>query len=287
MDVKNQCWSQDLRLPCFNDASTIISQLEPFKYTPIPFQSKHLSSLKRNVWFALKRPADRSRSGLLCIWPAKKCCIFVIAPRVALLRLRVDPHFFEEGVGFTVFSATLSASTKTLSIEDTIAWKGRQLLGDTFTKRLHMAKQWLDHFCIADSRLMNGITLEIAQWVPLSSVRPTGVWNFMADDSRQSLIWVVPNMIESPDLDKVPQVPQVPQVPVALATRESGPDQWSLKSASQQSLGRALIRNLDISAALRSSGSSVFLEVGWNNDFNKWEAISIVSGPATNFDSPK
>jgi hypothetical protein len=65
---------------------------------------------------------------------------------------------------------------------------------------------------------------------------------------------------------------------VAIATRSSGPDQWTLTSAEGVSLGRALIRTLAVSSALRSAKTdTVRLEVEWNGVFKKWEGRAIAA----------
>ena len=68
---------------------------------------------------------------------------------------------------------------------------------------------------------------------------------------------------------------------VARAKRESGPDQWSLSSSDGVSLGRALIRKMNVSSAMNASGTNAHAEVAWNTDFNKWEILSVHSGPAS------
>lgn len=317
MAVKVQTWGDDLRLPCFvNAAETagLLVELEPLRRQSSPFQSKHVPSLKRNTWFALKRPADRTRTGLLCVWPDNQCCVYISGeqptakrpmPRVALLRLRVDPQFFALGTGLTVFAASLSAAARRLWVEDTLVWKGRNITNDeTFTTRFRMASQWLEHYCILDPRLISGIDIEMARWEPLDRVVPSGVWELQADEAgRRRLLWIANHADTTFDstITHVPAtatpataaaVPKLDGGPlIAIATREAGPDQWALTSADGVSLGKALIRTLAVSSALRSMKSPVTrVEVAWNSSFQKWEVREINMGLAShsaNFDASK
>lgn len=308
--VKVQTWGDDLRLPCFISAAEtagLLSELEPLRRQSTPFQSKHVPALKRNTWFALKRPADRTRTGLLCVWPDQQCCVYISGeqpsakrptPRVALLRLRVDPQFFAPGTGLTVFAASLSAAARRLWVEDTLIWKGRHVSNDeTFTTRFRMASQWLEHYCILDPRLVSGIDVEMAPWEPLDRVTPTGVWELLQADEagRRRLLWIANHSdmhVEYAVPAAVVAVPKLDGGPlVAVATREAGPEQWGLASADGVSLGRALIRTLDISNTMRSLKSpTARVEVTWNSTFQKWEIREISTGLAShsaNFDASK
>ena len=305
--LKMLSWGDDLRLPTFTDpeeSASIVSQLNEYRSPSIPFQSKHLPSLKRNVWYALKRPDDRSRSGLLCVWPIKKCCIFVLGKKVAVIRLRVDSQLMCGGI--TLFVATLSPSSRKLWIEDTLSWKGQTLEHEPFSKRWSIAKQWIDNYVIPDSNLISGIELDIGKWGPLSTIQPDGSWDLMADDSRTRLYWRdLPSQTEQhiesvhPIEKKCPadkvmvdkiSVEKAPVVAVAKRILGAGPDQWSLLSSDGISIGKALIRKMNVSALLRESSEPPCVEVSWNTDFNKWEIVSIHSGPASKssfFGTPK
>lgn len=295
--VKTQTWAEDLRLPCLtepSDTNTLLAELSEFRKPSIPFQSKHVPALKRNVWAVLQRPTDRTRSGLLVVWPARQVCVYISGdptnvkrphPRVALLRLRVDPQMLTEGTGITVFAATLSGSLRRLWIEDTLVWQGRGLLDrEPFSMRWRLVQQWVDHTCIADSRLLGGVEMEPAQWQPLSALRPEGVWELQGASGRR-LLWIANRRgpeTPKPMADTIQhEGPLVNEGPlVAIATREDGPDQWALGSADGVALGRALIRRLEISAALRAvKGKVARLRVAWNPIFKKWEAQEIVTDP--------
>ena len=297
--MTSQLWADNLRLPCLSpeESSVLISGLSPPRQS-IPFQRKHLPSLKRNVWFALKRPADRARTGYLCIIPERKLCIYVSGdppskkfqvPRVAILRIRVDPQFFEAGKP-TVMEATLSARDRKLRIEDVNQWKGRILDAESFTARWSLAKQWLDHYCISNPNHL-GFEIELAPWVPLCGVRPEGVWEFQEDDARKRrLRWIsredtVVPVIADVVADVVTEVITIVPInkPVAIASKpaSAGPDQWDLTTSDGESLGRALIRTIDISKTLRETKQTVRLEVMWNSVFNKWEAVNITVASAS------
>jgi len=301
LDIKVQAWRDDLRLPCLinpADTASLVVELDPLRKPPLPFQSKHLPALKRNKWFVLKR--DRNRRGLIVVWPQTQTCIYISgdAPgkrqglRIALLRIRVDPTFLAEGTGPTVFAATLSAETRTLSVEDTLVWKGRPVLADEpFSKRWQLVVQWIEHYCILDARLLNGLEIQAARWEPLAALRPTGAWMIQTDEAgRQPLIWTTHHKesIPSPpkrtvateetkEPDQIAKAPVIESGPlVAIATRDTGPEQWILSSADGISLGRALIRRLAVSERLRSvkSGPARVL-VEWAATFKKWEICGL------------
>lgn len=296
--LRNQVWADTLRLPCFiTSPVALLAEISTIRQSPIPFQSKHLPALKRDIWYALKRPNDRSRMGALCIWPAQKCCVYVSGdqvPRVALLRLRVDPQFMADGVGMTVFAATLSAGSRRLWLEDVLMWKGRNVWAEEpFKARWNLAAQWLEHYCILDERLLGGLELALGRWCALIDVKPEGVWILQSDEAaRRGLLWIA-NTRTSSDSSPVINTPMfsthsprpiftAPTLEVgalvAQASRESGPDQWALSAANGVSLGRALIRRLEVSALLRSAGSSTcFVEVEWNSVFKKWEIRGIAT----------
>lgn len=282
-------WGDDLRLPTFvepTEFQPIIEQLEEYRAPSIPFQSKHLPSLKRNVWFALKRPEDRSRAGLLCVWPLKKACIFVLGKKVALLHLRVDEQLLSDGVGISLFVATLSPASRRLWVEDALVWKGRHLDHESFTTRWGFAKQLVDSYLLPDSQRIGGIEIETAKWGALSSMQPDGSWDLLADDSRSRIFWKasLPVTATATATATVPKN-ETARILVVSAKRESGPDQWSLTTSDEVSLGRALIRKMTISSAMnaatKSSGPHTYAEVSWNADFKKWEILSIHSGPAS------
>ena len=287
-----QVWADNLRLPCLSpeDASTLLHNLSSPRQS-IPFQRKHLPSLKRNVWFALKRPIDRARTGYLCIIPERKFCVYISGdppskkyriPRVAVLQIRVDPQFFELGKP-TVMEATLCTRERKLYIEDVNQWKGRILDTETFTARWLLAKQWIDHYCMSDLNTL-GFEIELASWVPLNKVRPEGVWDFQEDDSRrQRLRWVSRDIpvIEPTPVKPVKSVEITKIVAIASKPASAGPDQWDLTSTDGESLGRALIRTMDVSMALREIKHTVRLEVQWNSVFKKWEALQITTLPAS------
>jgi hypothetical protein len=292
--IRNQVWSDTLRLPCFMNAGDtvgLLTEIEAYRKPPIPFQSKHLPALKRNQWYTLQRPVDRTRTGFLCVWPQQRCCVYVSGdppspkrptPRVALLRLRIDPQFLAAGVGLTVFAATLSGGARRLWIEDVLMWKGRHVFAEEpFSKRIQMMAQWLEHYCILDPRLLDGLEIEVARWEALSRLRPEGVWEFMEADgvAQRRLYWIAnhtPSVVGAEPTAPIATVPKLDGPLVAIATKEGGPDQWSLASADGVKLGRALIRKLEMSSALRSSkGGAQRVEVIWNTAFSKWEVITL------------
>jgi hypothetical protein len=284
LTLRQQNWGDDLRLPTSMNTSELaglFAAVDPIRKPSVPFQSKHLTALKRNTWYALRRPADRSRSGLLCIWPELSACFYINGPRVAVMRLRVDPQFFATGTGPTVFAATLSAGSRKLWIEDVLAWKGRNVWAEEgFAARWLLATQWLEHYCIVEPRLLGGLDVEIAPWAALDSIAPEGVWELMGDQPAQRrLLWIAnhtaPPVVEPPARHATITHVHDGGPLTAVATRDpTGPDQWALASSDGVVLGRALIRKLRISSELREiKGPSVRVHVAWVAQFNKWEII--------------
>ena len=315
--IKQQVWGDDLRLPTFVNAAVelrdLFPSIEPFQKPIHPFQSRLLPSLKRDLWYVQQRPVDRSRTGLLCIWPLGNCCIFIGHKKTVLLRLRVDPELLTKEAGLTVFAATLSSRERTLSIEDTLMWRGALTQDSSFTDRFILANQWFDHYCITDARLMGGIQLKMASWGPLDTIlraergaEPGGVWDFQPNEARRPrLLWISnargPSLPPSPvvsattaPLGTVEPITLVLDsitegALVAIAKKEPGPEQWSLWSSDGISLGRGLIRRLEVSNALRPLSESA-VEVAWSTAFNKWEiqSISLASpNPRSFFGSSK
>lgn len=309
--IRIQSWAETLRLPCFMNADEVAplhTAVDPLRRPPVPLQSKHLPALKRGQWYALRRPVERVRQGLLCIW--NQTCVYVSGdapttkfptPRTALLRLRVDPQFtVKPGVGLTVFAATLCPTARRLWVEDVLMWKGRDVFAEErFRARWCLAAQWLEHYCIVDPALVDGLELVLARWTALDQVKPEGVWMMQSEESgRRPLLWnpgrhdeitveqTLPSLrithvttvggeVEPPSPAPFAAAPKLDVGPLmAVAVREAGPDQWSLASADGVSLGRALIRTLEVSAALRSSSRPI-VEVEWNNGFKKWEVKAV------------
>lgn len=309
--IKLQAVGEDLRLPCFvnpNDVAELLQSVDSLRRSVTPFQSKHLPALKRSTWFVCKRPEDKTRSGLLCVWPQQQCCVYITGgqhhTRVFLLRLRVDTQFMTPGTGMTVFSASLSPRSRTLLLEDVWVWKGRSVLEEeTFTERWNRVVQWMDHYCIAEERLMNGVQLDLATWQALDTVEPKGVWDFQCDNAGwRRLLWIAVRreMVITPRSgahnvntdDVITHVgstvapsftlhapPTESGSLIAVGTKGiGGPDQWILTSADGVPLGPALIRKMQVSTALREATTNVLrLEVGWNADFGKWEVRSVAS----------
>jgi len=292
--VKVQTWANDLRLPCLTQPAEytgLLSSLEPLRRPALPFQSKHLPALKRDTWYVLQR-TERTRPGLLVIWGAQKCCVYISGdrtPKIALLRLRIDPQFFD---GLTVFAATLSSRTRRLLIEDTLMWKGRRTLDEEiFSKRWAMAVQWVEHYCLVDQ--VTGVGIEMARWTPLETLRPTDAWDLQPDDTGRSRYFWVAGAEPAPAPAPAPaQLQQQESGPlVAVAERDIGPEQWLLKAGDGTALGRALVRTLAVSDSLRSMPQKVRVEVEWNTVFSKWEIKGLTEADATrdagNFNSSK
>jgi hypothetical protein len=277
--VKVQGWADDLRLPCLTkiaEYAELINTVEPLRRPALPFQSKHLPALKRDTWFVLQRK-EKTRPGLLVIWPQYRCCVYISnerTPRVALLRLRIDPQFY--GGGLTVFGATLSSRSRRISVEDTYMWKGRRVIDDdVFAKRWALAVQWIEHYCLLEE--LSGLSVEMANWRPLETLRPVDAWDLQPNDTgRSRYTWIAGR-----ETQVVAAPPVVPSVLVALAERDTGPEQWVLKAGDGSSLGRGLVRTLATSDVLRSAKQVIRVIVVWNPDFMKWEIKEPTEKPVT------
>ena len=277
--VKVQGWADDLRLPCLTktaEYTELINTIEPLRRPALPFQSKHLPALKRDTWFVLQRK-EKTRPCLLVIWPQYRCCVYISnerRPRVALLRLRIDPQFYVGGL--TVFGATLSSRSRRISVEDTYMWKGRRVIDDdVFAKRWALAVQWVEHYCLLEE--LSGLSVEMANWRPLETLRPVDAWDLQPNDTgRSRYTWIAGR-----ETQVVAAAPVVPSVLVALAERDTGPEQWVLKAGDGSSLGRGLVRTLATSDVLRSAKQIIRVIVGWNADFMKWEIKEPTEKPVT------
>jgi len=218
-----------------------------------------------------------------------------------LLRLRIDPTLLTADAGLTIFAATLSSRDRALTIEDTILWRGAPAQDKSFTERFVQANQWLEHYCIADARLLGGVQVKMASWGPLDTIlraekgaEPGGVWDLQPNDARRPrLLWI--SNAKGPSLPSTPTLSATPASvaePISLilesdrggpliaqANKEAGPEQWSLWSSDGAPLGRALIRRLEMGASLRSvTGTSSPVEVVWSPIFKKWEIVAISLG---------
>jgi hypothetical protein len=137
----------------------------------------------------------------------------------------------------------------------------------------------------------------MAAWNCLEAVRPEGTWELQSDQAGQRrLYWIAGRPEQTPPAPVAPTPPKVPVIKqagplIATATRDSGPDQWQLASADGVKLGRALIRKMAISSALREVASkTAAVEVEWNGIFEKWEVRGLSDGVASHsrfFESPK
>jgi hypothetical protein len=153
--------------------------------------------------------------------------------------------------------------------------------------------------------MISGIEVAPAPWTSLASVKPDCVWDFQQDDAgHKRLFWLgvkapATSAVTSAATSTVPAPVVTAPVPVtvqskgplvAIATRESGPDQWALSAADGTQLGRALIRRFQVSSELRSLEGKPRVEVQWATAFGKWEIVGLSTGaasPRANFVVPK
>jgi len=150
-------------------------------------------------------------------------------------------------------------------------WKGRRCDDDVFAKRWALAVQWIEHYCLLEE--LSGMRIEMANWEPLEKLRPVDAWDLQPNDTGRTRYSWIPR-----DTQVLPVAP-VPTALVALAERESGPEQWALKSGDGVSLGRALVRTLATSEIMRSAKSAQRVIVAWNSAFNKWEIKELSDKP--------
>jgi hypothetical protein len=201
--------------------------------------------------------------------------------------------------------ATLSARDRRLTIEDVCQWKGKIVNDEPFMNRFTLAKQWLDHYCIPGPDLQ----MELAQWSPLTSVRPDGVWELMDHIGRQRLRWICKSQDQTHDT-KIAGITTASGLSglsgltglsglsgltaltalTALATKNIGPDQWDLSTSDGTPLGRGLIRSMEISSMMRGNTQPCKVEVKWVSSFKKWEILKLSQeslNTRENFESQK
>ena len=300
-------WDEDIRLPFLQqlppDLATLIST-SPNPY-PAPFQSSSLPALKRTVWFVLQRPQDYSRSGLLIV--AGKDCYLAVSGkstkrnsiqigkhhfRIVKLNIQVDPA--TSHVAPTVFIATLTPQFKQIWIEDVISWKGRPL-ADCFKARWTLASKWLESACWYESRQIGGLEMKMAPWQPLSAMTQHGTWYLQEDQvGSRRFMWSSQGTQKSKESKESKEsqqstatIAQEPQQstatltgpPVALATRDTAPEQWWLSAGDGSRLGRALIRTLAVSDLMRPHTNPVRVHIRWSPTFDKWEILSVTHQP--------
>lgn len=298
-------WDEDIRLPFVQhplspDLTNLISS-SPNPY-PAPFQSSSLPALKRTVWFALQRPQDYSRSGLLIV-AGHECFLVVSGKSTKRNSIQIGKHFFRivklnirvdealNPVGSpSIFIATLTPQHKQIWIEDILHWRGRPLT-DCFSARWNLAAKWLESSCWYESRQIGGLEIKMAPWQSLSAMTQHGIWylqensvgsrRFMWSQTLQRDPTLAPPVIPPPSLPlSLPLSPSSPLgPPVALATRDVAPEQWWLSAGDGSRLGRALIRTLAVSDLMRHQTNPVRVHIRWSATFDKWEILSVTHQP--------
>lgn len=277
--MQKRYYGDTLRLPILQDPSLIASVMEecaPHRRSlTIPFQSKHLPALKRNVWYAQRRPIDRSRAGFLVIRSGLPCLFVGDKSQIAVLS--GSPVTAAEIKGATIFIGTLSAASRSFWIEDLIMWEG-SAVEKCFSQRVRMSATWLSQHT---DQLTSALKYSIAPWESLSSVEAKGVWILQSDTSQITrLLWnsISPAPTQTPTQAPTPTPTQTPtqqeKEMVAIAIKQNGPDQWLLMSITGKPLGRALVRKFEISSVLKEATQNV--KIQWNPAFSKWEIISVI-----------
>jgi len=310
--IRMAVWDEDIRLPFVQQPSSelvnlISSSPNPF---PAPFQSSSLPALKRTVWFALQRPQDYSRSGLLIV-TGKDCFLVVSGKSTKRNSIQIGKHYFRIvklniriddalNVAPSVFIATLTTQHKQIWIEDIVTWRGRPLV-DNFSARWTLAAKWLESSCWYESRQIGGLEIKMAPWQPLSAMTQHGSWYLQENQmGSRRFMWSLQGAQKSHEsheskgptatIARGPQGPQGPLEskeptatftgpPVALATRDPAPEQWWLSAGDGSRLGRALIRTLAVSDLMRPHTNPVRVHIRWSPTFDKWEILSVTHQP--------
>ncbi|NDG04671.1 MAG: hypothetical protein EB121_04895 [Alphaproteobacteria bacterium] len=239
-----------------------------------------LSNQKAWVWAKFDR---RPTAYLIFIrgWPV--CLWSPDRQEGRTFRWIVPPNFTDTGA--TVCMANLLVSESVLQIEDLLIYQGRELWN-----RRTFSERW-------EELLRLWQTMPESQ--PLLSFKPRLVEPIAMDDWKTaydaSLSWIIqPDFVGQPRWfwwDSVTprekreyrppttqRFPGIPTMAVAEARPYNSvlPDTYSLFSQEGQSLGIAAVSGLELSQSLRLAGKKFPVEVGWENDFNKFRILRIM-----------
>lgn len=248
-------------------------------------QTREAEQLLRGKWFLHRRPGDGTRTGYLCIYPEKSAVLYVEGlsrnPRIALLRIRVDPYMWS--TGGQVLAATFSPVERTIYLEDYLFRNGVNVWStQTYTTRFETMQQFLDEELLVDEKLMNGIKIECTSLDVLGTSLNSGVWEFIPDaPAKRRLLWINQMIRAESQVSETPIQEKYIGERIARAqpAESNAPDQYDLFAEKGESLGLAVIRGLALSKLMRQATADVpgacSVQVDWIAAFGRWEVKSI------------
>ena len=237
-----------------------------------PFQGdKALVPLSRGVFYALVH-TNPVESGFLVFSPNHTpIYMHESLRRSIVVRMRLSSTMHAQTA---IFAVSLDKSDGFLWLEDVLAWSGQSIHGSkTFTERRALLKQFLDHHWMPDARCAGGLTIRIANYKPLEYVKE------IASELSWSAIDLCP---ELPDRRRfrIKAAGGVASSLVGELRAVSGlPDVYELWSAEDVCVGRAAVQELALSRTIREriAKEKVYVEVAWNQEFERFRIQSVVS----------
>ena len=237
-----------------------------------PFQGdKALVPLARGVFYALVH-TNPVESGFLVFSPNHTpIYMHESLRRSIVVRMRLSSTMHAQTA---IFAVSLDKSDGFLWLEDVLAWNSQSIHGSkTFTERRALLKQFLDHHWMPDARCAGGLTIRIANYKPLEYVKE------IANELSWSAIDLCP---ELPDRRRfrIKAAGGVASSLVGELRAVSGlPDVYELWSAEDVCVGRAAVQELALSRTIREriAKEKVYVEVAWNQEFERFRIQSVVS----------
>lgn len=237
-----------------------------------PFQGdKALVPLSKGVFYALVH-TNPVESGFLVFSPNHTpIYMHESLRRSIVVRMRLSSTMHAQTA---IFAVSLDKSDGFLWLEDVLAWNSQSIHGSkTFTERRALLKQFLDHHWMPDARCAGGLTIRIANYKPLEYVKE------IANELSWSAIDLCP---ELPDRRRfrIKAAGGVASSLVGELRAVSGlPDVYELWSAEDVCVGRAAVQELALSRTIREriAKEKVYVEVAWNQEFERFRIQSVVS----------
>jgi len=210
--------------------------------------------------------------------------------------MRIDDAIYDQGGA--IFSAYILLRTKTIVIEDVLAWNNTSVWHTlTFRDRwTTIVRPFVECQFLQDAHIQNGYTFTLAKYTSLSALLTTddtsNVIELVPDAPGQKRIIYIPAAAPAPLLISLPAAPVVAApipAPVVVtqvsssheftARKETGmgPDVYALYRNGTERLGVALVRTLMVSRALRTFTESIIpVNASFNKQFDKWEIVGLV-----------
>jgi hypothetical protein len=211
--------------------------------------------------------------------------------------MRIDDAIYDQGGG-AIFSAYILLRTKTIVIEDVLAWNNTPVWHTlTFRDRwTTIVRPFVESQFLQDAHIQNGYTFTLAKYTSLASLLRTddtsNVIELVPDAPGQKRIIYIPAAAPPPlPPSSIPAAPApvvagpIPAPPQPSSSHEftarketgMGPDVYALYRNGTERLGIALVRTLMVSRALRTCTEPVIpVNASFNKQFDKWEIVGLV-----------